>query len=380
MRIVFSAVGAYGHLFPIVPCALAAAEAGHEVVVAVPEPYQAELDRAGLATMAAGISVREAITAANDRLNVARSGDGRISADAFGTVLPRQAVADLRPLLADGHIDLVVYEALNPGAGIAAALTGVPAICHGIGRVSGSPAWSAMCDAWRTTAAQFGMDLPEDYPPSLGFPVIDICPPSFQDFRFRTPAEHLLTRPVPWSPAGSLPPIARRRPDRRPLIYLTLGTAFVRQGILELALAGLSTLPAEVIVSGGGQVGPKDFGALPDNVKVCDWVPQAELLPLVDLVVSHGGSGTTLGALAHGLPHLVVPQGADQFANALAVADAGVGEQIRPDELTAGSVADRARWLMTDEGVRERLDVISAEVATMPSPAETVKRLERLAG
>ena len=54
------------------------------------------------------------------------------------------------------------------------------------------------------------------------------------------------------------------------------------------------------------------------------YVPQADVLPLCDVAVGHGGSGSTLGALAHGLPMLLLPHGADQFENAQACAALGV--------------------------------------------------------
>lgn len=38
----------------------------------------------------------------------------------------------------------------------------------------------------------------------------------------------------------------------------------------------------------------------------CTWVPQAELLPHVDVLIHHGGSGTTLGALSVGAPQLIL--------------------------------------------------------------------------
>ena len=53
------------------------------------------------------------------------------------------------------------------------------------------------------------------------------------------------------------------------------------------------------------------------------FVDQARVLPLVDLIVSHGGTGSVLGALANGLPQLIMPQGADQFFNAQFLTEAG---------------------------------------------------------
>jgi UDP:flavonoid glycosyltransferase YjiC (YdhE family) len=74
------------------------------------------------------------------------------------------------------------------------------------------------------------------------------------------------------------------------------------------------------------------------------------VLPRGSLAVTHGGSGSVLGPLLHGLPLVVVPLGADHFENAPAVERAGAGIVIAPDKLTADTVADAAsRCLSNDE-------------------------------
>lgn len=63
---------------------------------------------------------------------------------------------------------------------------------------------------------------------------------------------------------------------------------------------------------------------------VAGWVPQADALGHASVVVCHGGSGTTLGALAAGLPLVIVPLFADQPANARRVAAVGAGVAVEP--------------------------------------------------
>jgi UDP:flavonoid glycosyltransferase YjiC (YdhE family) len=55
------------------------------------------------------------------------------------------------------------------------------------------------------------------------------------------------------------------------------------------------------------------------------------VLPHAELVVCHGGSGTTFGALAAGVPLVLVPVFADQFENARRIAGAGAGQTVRAD-------------------------------------------------
>jgi UDP:flavonoid glycosyltransferase YjiC (YdhE family) len=95
-------------------------------------------------------------------------------------------------------------------------------------------------------------------------------------------------------------------------------------------------------------------------------VPQADLLPHVDVVVHHCGSGTTLGALTVGAPQLILPQGADQFANAEALCAAGAALCLLPDELSVDAIADHARKLLpchrhTDH--RDAARAIAEEIA-----------------
>ena len=90
-------------------------------------------------------------------------------------------------------------------------------------------------------------------------------------------------------------------------------------------LAAAAELPARVLLTVGRDADIDALGPAPPNLRVEAWVPQADVLGHADLVVSHGGSGTTLGALAAGLPLVVVPLFADQPDNARRVAAVGAG-------------------------------------------------------
>ena len=187
MRIMFSSVGAYGHLIPLLPLAAAARDAGHEVTVAVAEPFHRILRDAGLTPVTAGGTVRDAIAESAAR-NDTEGGEAGLAPRAFGDILPRRAVADLGPALQSGKPDLLVYETLNPGAAMAAAAAGVAAVCHGLGRVSGGPVWQGMCQTWAATAAEFGVEGADADPVFFGNRYLDICPPSLQ-------SEHLPDTP-----------------------------------------------------------------------------------------------------------------------------------------------------------------------------------------
>jgi UDP:flavonoid glycosyltransferase YjiC (YdhE family) len=74
-------------------------------------------------------------------------------------------------------------------------------------------------------------------------------------------------------------------------------------------LTGLRDLPINLVVTVGREIDPEELGPQPANVHVVRYVSQCSVLPHCDLVVSHGGSGSVIGAPAHGLPLVVVPMG-----------------------------------------------------------------------
>jgi hypothetical protein len=102
-------------------------------------------------------------------------------------------------------------------------------------------------------------------------------------------------------------------------------------------------LDVDALVTVGPDGDPSAVGPLPDSVRVERFVSQGVLLPYVDAVSHHGGSGTMLGALSHGLPQLVLPRGADQFFNAQALVDSGTGCCLTPEENTPETVREASK-------------------------------------
>ncbi|MEU3627662.1 glycosyl transferase [Amycolatopsis coloradensis] len=384
MRLIFTSLVSHGHLYPLLPLAVAARDAGHDVLFATGDDMRPVVEKAGLASESAGFGMHDAFASAFGPDAPPRDPNASpesfypVIGEVFGNVLPRRFFADLTPLFERHRPDLVVYESGNAGGAIAARLAGIPAIGHGFGRFSPGEVIDIITSRLAEYAAEVGfegVDLP-----SFGDPVVDICPKSVQSPDFLAGANRIPLRPVGWAEPGDLPAGVVGRDKSRPLIYLTLGTAFGDEGVLKRAIAGLGRLEADVVVAAGPTVDPAQLGEVPGNVRVEAWVPQAELLPHVDLVVHHGGSGTTLGAFGTGLPQLVLPQGADQFTNAEAVVAAGVGTRLIGADSTEDAIFEQSRKLLADDEVLGAARNLAAEVAAMPSPAEVARRLPEFAG
>jgi UDP:flavonoid glycosyltransferase YjiC (YdhE family) len=194
-------------------------------------------------------------------------------------------------------------------------------------------------------------------------------------------AEHLAIRPVAWNEPSSSPPLewpgSGRRESRRRRVYVTLGTVvYGRVDVLRRVIDELPGLALDILVVVGPQGDVAALGTLPAGVRAERFVPQAEVLGQVDVVIHHGGAGTTLGAAAAGVPQLLLPQAADQFRNADAVAAAGVGHGLA-DVLAApaGTIRALVAALLSDGVDRDAVRGLAAQIAAMPAPADVVRTL-----
>jgi hypothetical protein len=150
-------------------------------------------------------------------------------------------------------------------------------------------------------------------------------------------------------------------------VHFTLGTLF--HGATEVfstTLAGLRQLPVNVLVTVGPGTDPHRLGPQPPHVLVADFAPHALLLPRCAALVTQGGAGTIVAALCHGLPHLILPQGADQFRNAATAQRAGVALVLPPPQLTPDTVASAARRLLEDPVLTRAAGAAQAEINAMP--------------
>jgi UDP:flavonoid glycosyltransferase YjiC (YdhE family) len=105
------------------------------------------------------------------------------------------------------------------------------------------------------------------------------------------------------------------------------------------------------------------------------FIPQASLLPACAALVHHGGAGTTFGALAHGLPQVVIPQGADNFILATMLERAGVAHVLRPGEESSDRIRDAVRRVLQEPGFASAARRVAAEIAGMPSPTDVAETL-----
>jgi UDP:flavonoid glycosyltransferase YjiC (YdhE family) len=365
VRILFSALPAYGHVFPLVPLAIACEAAGHEVAFATGQPFT---DRLPVPTIPLAVTQHD-FDAANAAVSAKLKGGG----DYVITVAAMMARdigepmrAAISPVIQTFRPDIVITEYLNVGARVAALEHGVRAYSYAI------TAPSQLNVAFADHAA----DVHQGRLPStttwrdLYEPLIDPTHPAL--VRHDDPdVQRLRIRSVPWSYETFVPDWLLR-PATRPRVLSTLGTVFNHGEALAALGRGLGSIDADVLSVTGPGRGP--IVGLPANIRQEEFVAQHLTIPLVDVVVHHGGSGTSVGAIAHGVPQVISPRGADQFGNAEALARAGAAivlHSLDPAEVRAAVL----RALDPASGVRAAAQRLQQQWANMPSADAVVPLL-----
>lgn len=384
MRVLCSCVPGVGHFHPMVPLARQLATAGHNVAFATASSFCRCVEEAGFDSFPAGLGHAAASEQAARLPEVAHLGAGQgwvFGAHLFAGVGAAAKVADLAGVIGSWGADLVVHGAMDYGAPIAASVAGVPYADHSFGPLSSAQflelAGEVVAPVWRRWAVE-----PEELGGMFRYLYLDICPPSLQAAHAdAVPVAHPL-RPAPFEGpshdrlptwAAALPPV--------PTVYVTLGTvANHAPGVFESVIEGLRDEALTLIVTIGNNREPAELGPQPDNVHVERFLSHPAIFPLCDLVIAHGGSGTTIGALAYGLPVLLLPQGVpNQSWMADRAASLGVGIKLSPGELSPEAVRRAVRELLHGASYRERAQQLRQEIERMPGPEQVVSLLERVA-
>jgi MGT family glycosyltransferase len=145
---------------------------------------------------------------------------------------------------------------------------------------------------------------------------------------------------------------------RRVLVSLGTVNADIGARFFTVAVEALRDTGLQVIV-----VAPPDLldGVdRSDHVLVQERVPQLDLLPHVDVVVSHGGHNTVCETLAHGRPLVLAPIRDDQPIVAQQVVDAGAGVRVPFARVDAVALRHAVLDVLDDPTYRAGAEVIQA--------------------
>jgi MGT family glycosyltransferase len=123
---------------------------------------------------------------------------------------------------------------------------------------------------------------------------------------------------------------------------------------------------------------PDHLGPVPDHVLVREFVPQLDLLPHLDAVVSHAGHNTVCEALAYGVPLVLAPIRDDQPVIARQVTDAGAGVRVRFGRVGTTELQEAITTVLDDPSYRGAARRVQASFAAAGGAATAADHLEKL--
>jgi UDP:flavonoid glycosyltransferase YjiC (YdhE family) len=161
------------------------------------------------------------------------------------------------------------------------------------------------------------------------------------------------------------------------LLYLSLGSlGSADVGLMTRLIDVLSRTPHRVLVSKGPQ---HEQIALGERMYGAEFLPQANILPQVDLVITHGGNNTVTECLHFGKPMIVLPLFWDQHDNAQRVHETGYGVRLATYGFTEPDFREALQGLLESGHLRRRMALVSRRLQTDPGTHKAADLIWRLA-
>jgi UDP:flavonoid glycosyltransferase YjiC (YdhE family) len=381
MRVLVSSTGGVGHLIPLLPVARALDRAGHAVRIACPESFTGFAGRYGLPVSGFGEPDPDEFAAvwATVSFDDSEEANRVVVGQVYGRLDATAALPGLDALVGQWRPDLVLRDTAEFGAALVAERYRLPCVRVGCSL--------AVMDAVFAPAAAHGLaalraaeGLPSDPEGRTLLAGIYLTqfPHSFEDptcpadgaWRFREVAP--AREPLPdWWAGGD-----------DPLVYVSFGTVAASQGLFPSLYAAvvdsLAELPVRVLATVGEAADPAALGSLPPGVHVERFVPQDQVLSVATVMVTHGGSGSVLGALAAGLPLVVLPLFADQPRNAARVAALGAGITVAGGPAAAGQIGAAVAAVLDNPAYEVGAQRVADEIEALPTAGQAAGMLAKL--
>lgn len=201
-----------------------------------------------------------------------------------------------------------------------------------------------------------------DATPLPGWEMVRHAGPVLEDERCAVPT------PLPWPEV-----------DATPLVLVSFSTGFEQRNVdkVQRTLDALAELPVHVVATTGGIVAPSEVAA-PQNAIVRDYAAHDPIIRRAALVITHGGHGTAMRTLGHGVPMVVIPGLAgDQPYVAAAVAEWGAGLAL-PGDAGVDAIRAAAQDVLFTPTFRDNARKRAAVLAGVDGAANAADEVEAL--
>jgi MGT family glycosyltransferase len=162
------------------------------------------------------------------------------------------------------------------------------------------------------------------------------------------------------------------------IIYVSLGSLGYNDTNLMKRLIDLfSTSKYYFIFSLGSKY--NQYINLPKNIFGYENLPQTIVLPLVDLVITHGGNNTVCESLHFGKPMIILPLFWDQHDNAQRLHETGYGIHLDTYTFTDQQMFQAIEYLINDQILRQHLTTIGESIRARNGLKLAAEKIEQCA-
>nr|XP_027206194.1 uncharacterized protein LOC113799704 [Dermatophagoides pteronyssinus] len=160
------------------------------------------------------------------------------------------------------------------------------------------------------------------------------------------------------------------------LIYLSMGSIGCFDiDLMKKLVNELSKSPHKFIVS----MGPaNDQYQLADNMWGKAFLPQTKVIPLVDMVITHGGNNTVTETFSFGKPMIVMPLFGDQYDNAQRILEKGYGSRMNPYYFKDGELNKMIDDIFSNEQIQQRCRKAGERIARANSKEKACEKIESI--
>jgi UDP:flavonoid glycosyltransferase YjiC (YdhE family) len=372
MKILATSCPNQGHLFPMLPTLWALRNAGHEVLVAVPDRFVPLATAAGLPaiSIAADFNLGDlGLRKANQGPTVSDLADHLVDYYVPATKLTVRSTVALAEAWRPDLVMCTDWEYAGP---IAAAVTAVPTVLHGRGLLAHPGVDGPVAEALRPIHREWGL---RDGAPAH-WRTIDNCPPGLQ---WTTPPDTAIpSRYVAYNGSGVLPSWLLTPPEA-PRVLVTLGNVPIKGNhadVLQRVVKALAPFDIDVVIAAGDNLDVGQLGTLSRRTRLVKGLPLSHVMPTCTAVIHHGGAGSAMSATIAGVPQLGLPQMCVQYQHADRVAEVGAGLVLHPEAATVEAIGGAVYSLLEDLRPRGTVRRLAAENAGRPRLDQVVQELE----
>ena len=201
-----------------------------------------------------------------------------------------------------------------------------------------------------------------DGAPIAGWEMVRHAGPVLEDEKFVVP------RALPWPSV-----------DPTPLVMVSFSTMFEQRNAdkMQRTLDGLADFQVHVVATTAAIVAPSEL-AVPDNAVVLDYAAHDPIVKRAALVVTHGGHGTAMRALRHGVPMILIPGLAgDQPFVAAAIQEFGAGLAL-PGDAGVEAIHEAAHRILSTPSFKQNAQERAKALAGIDGAANAADEVESL--